>query len=410
MRTLLWDWEINTMTKMIVRGLLRIGFGLLLFMGAMQSAHAQSCVTNSLVTLTGNLRSANGLPSSNSVITLTPSQQGYIAGCGVNLPQTVTCGTSTDGSVIGVANPLQATGNTASGSGTLPAGTYYSEYIFENAAGQVTLVSPETRSILSVQGSLVVNPPASGLPSNAINMLVYIGTTSGGETLQGQTSSPTASWVQSVPLVTTPSSTILAPSGLVVGSTPGTTNTTACQVTANDAMWPVGTGYKVGMTDANGNAIPGYPMQWQLMGANTTINISNGLPYYHGVVYYPIPLLVAPTNHGLQSITGPLSLSGYNLLNAGKVGIGTSTPGWPLDVENGFVNSMSGYLANGNGGTVGQAILSDGTAFDTPTAVPSVQGHAFSGSQVVCVALPGPPPVFGHCTTNVTISGTCNCL
>jgi len=36
-------------------------------------AHCQACVTNSQVTLTGSLRAANGLPSSNSIISLAPS-------------------------------------------------------------------------------------------------------------------------------------------------------------------------------------------------------------------------------------------------------------------------------------------------------------------------------------------------
>ena len=56
-------------------------------------AHCQTCVTNSQVTLTGSLRAANGLPSSNSIISLAPSQVSFIAGCGVNLPTQTTCAT-----------------------------------------------------------------------------------------------------------------------------------------------------------------------------------------------------------------------------------------------------------------------------------------------------------------------------
>ncbi len=324
---------------------------LLLLLATDTRLHAQSCVTTSQVTLSGTLRSANGLPAKNNVITLTPSQQGFIAGCGVNLPTAVTCGTSTDGSVVGTNNPLTATINTTSGSGSLPAGTYYTEYAWYDALNHVTLPSPETRTTLSASGSLVVNPPASGMPATAVGMMVYIATSSGAETLQGQTTGSGA-YVQSTALVS--------------GTALPASNTTLCQVTANDSVWPVGTGYIVSMTTSTGSAIPGYPMQWQLMGPGTTINLSNGLPYYHGVVQYPIPVLTAPQNHGVQSITGPLSLSGYNLVNAGKVGIGTSTPGWGLDVENGPANASGGYLVNGNGGTSGQCLASDGTAYDTP--------------------------------------------
>lgn len=316
-------------------------------------AFGQACVTNSLVTLTGTFRSANGLPAKNFTISLTPSQQGYIAGCGVNVPTTNTCGTSTDGGVVGVPNPLTAPTLTASGSGTLPAGTYFVEIAWVDASGNVTLASPEARFTTSAAGSLVVTPPSSGVPSNAVSMDVYIGATSGGETLQGTETPATSSYVQSA--------------ALAAGTALPSTNTTTCQVTANDAIWPVGTGYNVSVTDSSGNAIPGYPMQWQLMGPGSTVNLSNGLPYYHGIVYYPIPVLTAPTNHGTQSISGSLNLSGYNLLDAGKIGIGTSTPGYSLD-STGAINSDLGFLINGAAGTSGQCLASDGSYFDTPVS------------------------------------------
>lgn len=314
-------------------------------------ARCQTCVSNSQVTLTGNLRGANGISSSNYVMTMAPSQQGYIAGCGVNIQTTFACGTSTDGSVVGVPNPLTATINTTSGSGSLPAGVYYSVYEFYDAAGDVTLPSPETRLTLSVTESLVVNPPTSGIPSNAVGMSVFIGTSSGGETLQGQTTG-TASFVQSTTLTT--------------GASPSTTNTTLCKITANDAVWPVGTGYNVSLVDSQGNPVPGYPMQWQLLGPGTTYNLSNGLPYYHGVVLYPVPILAQPANHGTQSISGSLNMGGYNLLNVGKVGIGTATPGWSLDVENGLGNFNGGFILGGVA-PVGTecAGSTDGIAIDT---------------------------------------------
>ena len=323
---------------------------LALFLFVSPLAHCQSCVTNSQVTLTGTLRGANGIPSSNYVMTMAPSQQGYIAGCGVNLPTNLTCATSTDGSVVSIPNPLTPSVNTTSGGGSLPNGVYYTVYEWYDAAGHVTLASPETRTTLSVTESLVVNPPASGLPSTAVGMDVFIGTSSGGETLQGQTTG-TASFVQSTPLTT--------------GAPPSTTNTTTCKVTANDSIWPVGTGYNVNLVDSQGNPVPQYPMQWQLLGAGSTYNLSNGLPYYHGVVFYPVPILSQPPNHGQQSISGPLNMTGYNLVNIGYLGVGTATPGWPLDVEGGLANFGSGFILGGVAPATGQCpASSSGVAID----------------------------------------------
>ena len=327
------------------------------------ACRSQSCVTNAQVTLTGNLRGANGIPSANSIITLTPSQQGYIAGCGINLATVNTCATSIDGSVVGLQNPQTATVNTTSGSGSLPPTVYYTVYEWYDAAGHVTLESPETRTTLSATGSLVVNPPSSGVPALAVGMNVFISTSSGTETLQGQTTG-TASFVQSTALTS--------------GSSPASTNTTLCQVTANDAVWPTGTGYNVSMVTVNGNPVPSYPMQWQLIGPGTTINLSNGLPYYHGVVYYPVPILSAPQNHGTQSISGSLNFGGYSVTGVGKLGVGTNTPGWPIDVENGLANFETGFLLGGVAPSVGECAAStDGIAIDTYVSC-ALSGSAYS--------------------------------
>ena len=341
------------MSRDTVERLILLAVGLLAVLFIAPVAHCQSCVTSSQVTITGTLRAANGIPTSNAILTLTPSQAGFIAGCGVNVPTATTCATSTDGSVVQTPNPLDSPLLSTSGSGTLPSGVYYVVYEWYDSLGHVTLPSPESRQTLSSSGTLVVNPPASGVPSTAAGMDVFIGTTSGGETLQGQTTG-SASFAQSTALSS--------------GSSPVSTNNTVCVATANDAVWPTGTGYVATMTDSDGNGLPGFPMQWQLLGAGTTINLSNGWPYYHGVVTYPVPILASPQNHGQQSITGSLNLSGYNLLNAGKVGVGTSTPGWALDVENGPINTLNGYLVNGSGGTIGKCLASDGNYYDTPVS------------------------------------------
>ena len=318
-----------------------------------------TCTQLAQVTLAGNLRSSNGLPASNYNMTLTPTQQGYIAGCGVNLGTSSACATSTDGAVVGLPNPLTATINTTSGSGSLGSGVYYTVYEWYDAAGHVTLASPETIKSLSTTGSLVVNPPTSGMPALAAGMNVFISTSSGAETLQGQTTG-TSSFVQSTALTS--------------GSSPASTNTTLCQVVANDSIWPTGTGYNVNLTDSRGNPVPNYPMQWQLLGAGTTINLSNGLPYYHGVVFYPVPILAAPLNHGNQSISGSLNMGGYYLLNVGKFGIGTSTPGWGLDIEgvgaNGAINAANGYLFNG-AAALNHVLLGNGSYYVDSATIPA---------------------------------------
>ena len=323
-----------------------------------------TCQQLSQVTLTGTIGGANGLPASNYTMTLVPSQQGFIAGCQVNIPTNNTCATSTDGSVVFLPNPQTATVNTTSGSGSLGSGVYYTVYAwYYQPASTVlySLPSPETVQTLSTTGALVVNPPSSGVPTGALGMAVYISTVSGAEKLQGYTTG-SASFVQSTALAS--------------GANVPASNTTVCAVTANDSIWPTGTGYNVSLTDQYGNPIPNYPMQWQLMGAGTTINLSNGLPYYHGVVYYPVPILSAPANHGTQSISGALSHGRLQRHRRRQARRRDRHTGWGVDVEgtglNGLINATGGYLLNGSGGTSGYCLGSDGTAFNT--SIPCATG------------------------------------
>ncbi len=313
------------------------------------------------VTLTGKLQGANGLPAANDILSFTPTQNFYVAGVTplVVVQATAQCTTTIDGTVAGVPNPLNPPQLSANGSGTLPGDvvTYYVVIVWYDAAGNMTLPSPEAQFALLSTGSLLVNPPLSGMPSNAVGAKVYIGTSSCGETLQGSVVS-TGTFTQSTPLIT--------------GAVPPTTNTTLCQIIANDAGWPTGTGYMVGLTTPAGATMPGYPMQWQLLGPGGTINLGNGLPLYNGIVTYPSPILASPYNHGPQLIRGPLSLTNYNLTNVGKLGVGTNVPAWGVDVEgtglSSYINAKGGYLINGSGGAAGQCLASDGTAFDTPAS------------------------------------------
>jgi hypothetical protein len=76
-----------------------------------------------------------------------------------------------------------------------------------------------------------------------------------------------------------------------------------------------------------------------------------------------MPILSQPLNHGPQSISGPVSLGGYNLFNVGRIGVGTGVPAFGVDVENDYINTNLGYLAGGGGGNIGQCLVSNGTAF-----------------------------------------------
>ncbi len=76
-----------------------------------------------------------------------------------------------------------------------------------------------------------------------------------------------------------------------------------------------------------------------------------------------MPLLSQPLNHGPQSISGPLSMGGYNLFNVGRIGVGTGLPAFGVDVENDYINTNLGYLVGGGGGNIGQCLVSNGTAF-----------------------------------------------
>ena len=139
-------------------------------------------------TLTGQFSASNGLPAVNFTMAFTPTQWGFIAGTGVQIQTTTYCATSADGSVVGITNPLVRTINTAAYSGgTLPAGNYFVVYTWYTATATVTLPSPESTAQLTAQGNLQVAPPAGPLPAGVLGMNVYIGTTSGGETYQGQT-------------------------------------------------------------------------------------------------------------------------------------------------------------------------------------------------------------------------------
>jgi hypothetical protein len=299
-------------------------------------------------TVTGTLQGPSGLPVKNGTLTFTLQQAGLIAGSGSVVPTTASCYTSSDGSVVGLPNPLTLPSTSITyGSGTMAAGIYYVMFTFYDSVGNRSLPSPELQVQLTGTGSLIISPPAS-FPANAAGITVYVGTVSGAETGQGNTAGPTEVFNQNETPVTT------------VNILPAT-NAVPCSIAFNDSIIPY-SGYNVSLLSSSGNAYPGWPQAWQLNGGpNGTVNISNGAPLWNGTVIYPQPILSQPLNHGPQSISGLLDMSGYKIQNTGGIGVGT-IPVWGVDVV-GYINDTLGYLVNGNGGIAGQCLVSNGNSF-----------------------------------------------
>lgn len=330
-----------------------------LFSSLAPAARAQ--FTSPYVSLQGNLSTSTGVATQNATLTITPSFVPMLVAGSSVVVTAGQCATDASGSVVEIGNPLTAPRGSAQYVGALPAGNYYikitwydqfgSEY---NQFGAQTLPSPEIAVQLTIAGEIHVLPPVGTGPPQATGMEIYIGTSPGAETYQGYTTSVTAQYTQAV--------------ALTAGAAPPVYNSTVCRVVANDAAWPTGTGYRVSLVDVSGNTLFSYPELWQFYGPGSTYNLSQGIPYYHGQVTYPVPLLTLPYNHNPQGIASPLGMNGYNISNVGELGVGTSLPAWGVDVEgtglSGKINAAGGYLINGLAGTNGQVPCSDGTAID----------------------------------------------
>lgn len=309
-----------------------------------------ACLPLHAGTVTGPFKSPNGTPIKNGTLGFTLAQAGLAIGSGSVVPVTSSCYTSTDGSIVGVANPLLAPTISSSTSGGLPAGNYYVQLTAYTSDGHETLASPEVIISLPTGGSFTLTYQDPIISGYVLGVKAYVGTASGAETLQGS-SSGTLAYTQTAALVS--------------GAAEPTSNSTICSIAFNDTIIPY-SGYKVSLISSTGDAYPGFPQLWQLNGgANGTVNVSQGTPLWNGTVIYPQAIVAQPLNHGPQSISGPLGMSGYNIFGVGWLGIGTNNPAYPLDVH-GLANTTLGWLLNGNGGTIGQCAGSDGTAFDTP--------------------------------------------
>jgi hypothetical protein len=291
-------------------------------------------------TITGTLLGPSGLPIKNGTLNFGLQQAGLMVGTGSVVPTTAQCFTSNDGSVVGIPNPLTLPNISITyGSGTMAGGIYYVVFTWYTSGNLETLASPELLVQLTGTGSLIISPPAT-LPAGVAGMRVYVGTASGAETAQGN-SVGNGTFIQNEPPVTT-------------GESIPTVNNVPCTVAFNDTIIPY-SGYNVSLTSSSGNAYPGWPQAWQLNGGlSGTVNISNGAPLWNGVVIYPQPIFSQPLNHGPQSISGLVNMTGYNLVDVGGLGVGTSTPSFPIDVENGYSSTPTVTASGGvSGGTTG---------------------------------------------------------
>jgi len=251
-------------------------------------------------TVTGQIQTASsGKGVANGTLTFTLSQPAVVSGTATVVTSPVNCYTDVAGNVVGLPNPQSAPVlSSNSGSGTLPAGSYYVRYTWANSSGE-TVSSTEAVRATTVTGTLIVQSPANP-PVNATQWKIYISTTPGSETLQTTQAAPFTNYSQSTPLS--------------AGAAMPAANTSVCNLRFNDELQPTYTGYNVTLATASGATVPGFPEKWYLSGGSAgTVNVGAGLPLYNGVVVYPQPVLTTPTNNAQQSISGPLNLNGFKL-------------------------------------------------------------------------------------------------
>jgi hypothetical protein len=328
-------------------------------------------------TLTGKFVTPLIGPVVNGTLQLQLSQLVVSPGNYAVIPQLVTCYTSTDGSVVGSANPLTTpTGTAQTGTGSLAAGVYFVKLTnYNSTASTETLAGPEAQFTLNSTGQIVINAPTV-IPSGVTGYRVYIGTSSGTETLQGSALN-NVNFTQSVALTS--------------GAALPASNNTACVYFGNDAGIPSATYYSATLTDVNQNVVTGFPKNWYLTSA--TLDVSTLLPLgYPPSVSFPAPVLTNPAQPYPQSIASPLNLNGYAVSNTSNLGPGYAsgffagtitaptatlyawTPNVPITVR-----ALSAFVQSaGVGAGASTFAVTDGTSVCTFPAM--LSGTAIYGS------------------------------
>jgi hypothetical protein len=253
-------------------------------------------------TVTGQIQLASsGKGLANGTLTFTLSQAAVVSGTASIVTSPVSCYTDASGNVVGLPNPLTSPSlSPNSGSGSLPPRTYFVRYTWANTSGE-TVGSGEAVLTTTQNGTLIVQVPANP-PANATQWKIYIGTASGGETLQATQTAPFTSYSQSV--------------ALVAGTALPAANTTVCSLRFNDELQPSYTAYTVTLITSTGANIPGFPQKWYLSGgAAGTVNVGQGSPLYNGTVVYPQPIISNPAQSSMQSLNGPLNMNGFAIIN-----------------------------------------------------------------------------------------------
>jgi hypothetical protein len=249
-------------------------------------------------TISGQIQTPTGGVLKNGTLGFKLSQPAVLSGTAIISTAQSFCYTSNLGAIVGLPDPLTLpVVSTNTLSGTLVAGTYYTVITYYGAGGE-TVASPETSTVLSATGTLIISGPVLQ-PGSATGYKVYIGATPGSETLQG-TVTGFGQYQQT--------------SALAAGAALPASNTTVCSVAFSDTLIPTGTYYTVSLVNKNGSMIAGFPQTWCTFGGLAgTINVSNGAPTGNcgtNGVFYPTPIFANPQNNAPQSISGPVAFPG----------------------------------------------------------------------------------------------------
>lgn len=281
-----------------------------------------------------------------------------------------------------VAPPGSPVATASTASGTLGAGQYSIRTTYTTASGE-TLPSASTLSTLTAAGNVVVTSPPSSTGATSYN--VYIGTTVGTETKQGNAIAIGTSFTQSAALsagAALPSYTLVP----LVASTGGILNTTSSGGAGSN---------QVQGTAAAGSAPVGNPVQ---IGGSDGTNMRTLATASNGVIALG-PLNAASDGVGNGAVVNPL--------NPGGSGGGTifATGGWQF---NGSTWDRSFYCPNtvtfSVAATTTQVVAISGT---TKIRVCSfvMSGNATAGSMALVQG------TGSNCATGQTsLSGTVNVL
>jgi hypothetical protein len=247
-------------------------------------------------TITGQIQVATAGAIKGGTLTFSLSQPAIVSNIASIAAQQVACYTSAPGNIIGVADRIvlpSASANTSSG--TLVAGTYYIEIYYISPNG-TSVISAEQSANLTSQGGIFVSPP-SFQPASGSGYGIAIGTTSGGETIQGSVTG----WTQ-----------FTQSTSLISGSPIPTRNTSSCNIYLSDPLVPTGAYYTVNLVNKNSSQIAGFPQTWCTYGGGRgVVNASRGTPTGNcntDGVFYPPPILSNGT--GAQSVNTPISSPG----------------------------------------------------------------------------------------------------